>query len=156
MNYVHKNYITWPPAVIVEISIALIHQWAHELEKRTDVSERRRSLAEYCTLQPLKPTESQTEQLYLPSMPAGSYRLLFIRQQGGMFTPNGFFFRFKSSPVRANICAAEVSSSKTLRLLSVAWMDVRCPAVSPCPICAERLILYHNIHYYSWGLMEVQ
>lgn len=94
------------------LSFALIHQRAHELEKRTDVSERRVSLAGFCTLEPLKPTKPQSEQLYLTSFAAGSNPLLLIRQQGGMVLPDGLLVEV--SPMRANICSAEVSLSKTL------------------------------------------
>ncbi len=115
------------------------------------MSERRVSLAEYCALEPLKPTEFQTEQLYLSSFAWGGNLLLFIRQQGGMFSPDGFLVQV--SPMRANICSAEASLSKTLHPYQLhGWMLVCSWATLAC---AERSIPYHNVHYYSWGFIKV-
>ena len=72
------------------------------------MSERRVNLTENCPLE----RESQTEQLYFSTFAGGSDPLLFIRQQGGMFSPDGFLVQV--SPMRANICSAEVSLSNTL------------------------------------------
>lgn len=72
------------------------------------MTEGRLNLAESCTLEPLKRTESQIEQLYLSFFFAGgSNPLLLIRQQGGMFSPDGVF--------GSNICSAEVPLGKTLK-----------------------------------------
>lgn len=113
------------------LSFVLIHQRAHELEKRTDVSERRGSLAESCTLEPLKPTESQTEQLYLPLLLLEA--AIHVSSSGSRvecFHPMGFFL-VQVSPMRANICSTEVSLSKPLRLYQLhGWM----------PLCSCRVI----------------
>lgn len=110
------------------------------------MSERRVSLAEYCPFEPLKPTESQTEQLYLSSFAGGTNPLLFIRQQGGMFSPDGFLVQV--SPMRANICSAKVSLSKTLQPPTSFIHGCHCAA-------AARSILYPNTHCYSCGFIKV-
>lgn len=91
---------------------------ASRIKKRTDVSERRVNLTEYCPLE----RESQTEQLYFSTFAGGSNPFLFIRQQGGMFSPDGFLVQV--SPMRANICSAQVSLSNTLAPLPSLWMNV--------------------------------
>lgn len=138
-----------PTGLMAALSFVLIHQRAHELEKRTDVSERRGSLAESCTLEPLKPTESRTEQLYLPLLSLEA--AIHVSSSGSRvecFHPMGFFL-VQVSPMRANICSTEVSLSKTLGPYQLhGWM----------PLCSCRVIntaIFIAIHEDSLRFMSL-
>jgi len=112
------------------------------IRERTDVSGRRVSLAEYFNLEPLKPTESQTEQLYLSSFAGGSNPFLFIRQQGGMFSPRWVFGSSQSHESK-HLLLWRVLEQDTAPL-PASWMDAVVQHEHLWTISAKRSIWYHH------------
>lgn len=102
-----------PTALMAALSFALIHQRAHELEKGQTRLKEERVWPNSALLNLWSRLNSKPNSCIAPLFAGGSDPLLSVRRRGGMFSPNGVF-SVQVGPMRANICSAEESLSKTL------------------------------------------
>lgn len=123
------------------LSFALIHQQAHELEKGQTCLKEERIWQNTALLNLWSQLTPDPNSCIFRLFAGGSDPLLFIRQQGGMSSPDEIFL-VQVSPMRVNICSPEESLSMTLHPYQRHGWMLSCS-------CWKRSILYHTNRCYS-------